>query len=164
MNTMLRKFLIVGTAFCLSVAPALSRIRGNDGTAAGIDADTQENAIRDNVRPSPAAHIGEIDTDDIDIYQKQMHSAISITDPGRRDVAITSARQRLAQNIGKPLKAGTIAELDGILDIGGASPQLGHLGNLDLSGVGLGRVSHLRWISRTGAGTFSESRRRELKF
>jgi hypothetical protein len=54
-----------------------------------------------------------------------MRAALTLTDTRRRDAAVTSARQQLAQTTRKPLTAGTIAELDGLLDIGGVSPQLG---------------------------------------
>jgi hypothetical protein len=81
-------------------------------------------ASRQPAGPRPA-NMGEIDNHAIDIYEKEMHDALSVTDPPRRDAAITSARQQLAQNIRKPLTAGTIEELDGLLDLGGVSPELG---------------------------------------
>jgi hypothetical protein len=69
--------------------------------------------------------MGDIDNHAIDIYEKQMRSALSITDPVPRDAAVTSARQQLAKNVGKPLPARTIVELDGLLDFGGVSAELG---------------------------------------
>jgi hypothetical protein len=69
--------------------------------------------------------MGEINNHAIDVYENQMRAALSITDPVRRDAAVSSARLRLAQNVGKPLTAATIEELDGLLDLGGLSPQLG---------------------------------------
>jgi hypothetical protein len=117
MNTQLRKFLVAGTALCLSVAPAL---------AAGDNGRMPMEAARTS--PAPTANIGEIDQRSIAAYQARMRSAMAITDPPRRDAVATAARQQLAQNIHKPLSAGTIAELDGLLDIGGISPQLGATG------------------------------------
>ncbi|MBV9549732.1 MAG: hypothetical protein JO256_08690 [Alphaproteobacteria bacterium] len=72
-----------------------------------------------------SANIGEIAPQVIALYQKQMRAAMAITDPPRRDAAVMNAREQLAQNVGKPMTAATIANLDGILDIGGVSPQLG---------------------------------------
>jgi hypothetical protein len=106
-----KKFLVAGTVLCLTVAPAISQDRG---TAAAID------ASRAN-----AATVADIDKRDMDAYQQQMRAALTLTDTRRRDAAVTSARQQLAQTTRKPLTAGTIAELDGLLDIGGVSPQLG---------------------------------------
>ena len=106
----LGKFLVAGTALCLSVVPALS-----PRSSASVS-----DAVRAN-----AAQIGEIAARDIESYQQQMRAAMGITDPPRRDAAVTAARRQLASNIHKPLTAGTIAELDGLLDIGGVSPQLG---------------------------------------
>lgn len=103
------RFVVATVACCLSAVPALSRDPGGD---AGIMA----------LRP---ATMGDIDNHSIDIYEKQMHAAMSMTDPPRRDAAVTSARRQLAQNIHKPLPAGTIEELDGLLDFGGLSPELG---------------------------------------
>lgn len=88
----------------------------------GIDADPQR------IYKAGPADISDVDKEGIDIYQTQMRAAMSIGDPGPRDAAITAARLQLVQAIGKPLTARTIAELDGILDIGGASPQLGAVG------------------------------------
>ena len=109
----LGKFLVAGTALCLSVAPALSQERAS-----------RPPSVTDTARAN-AAQIGEIAARDIESYQKQMRAAMGITDPPRRDAAVTAARRQLASNIHKPLTAGTIAELDGLLDIGGVSPQLG---------------------------------------
>ena len=106
----LGKFLVAGTALCLSVVPALSQ--------------SSSASVSDAVRAN-AAQIGEIAARDIESYQQQMRAAMGITDPPRRDAAVTAARRQLASNIHKPLTAGTIAELDGLLDIGGVSPQLG---------------------------------------
>jgi hypothetical protein len=57
-----------------------------------------------------------------------MRAAIQITDKARQDAAVTAARLELAQATRKPLTARTIAELDGVLDIGAVSPQLGATG------------------------------------
>jgi len=116
MQASLRKILIAGTALCLSTAPVLAAAP-DLGPAQTLD------SFRIN-----AATMGDIDSRNIDAYQKQMRAALSITDPPRRDAAVMSARQQLAQNIRKPLTAGTIAELDGLLDLGGVSPQLGATG------------------------------------
>jgi len=110
MNTKLKKFLAVGTVVSLTVAPALG----------------QDYSVTTN--PKPTAHVGEINPEAQDRYHERMRSAMSITDPARRDAAIISARQQLALDTKKPLAAGTIAELDGLLDIGGVSPQLGASG------------------------------------
>ena len=106
------KFLVAATALCLTAVPALS----------------QQRQAEVRMAAAQAAQIGEIKARDIDAYQKQMRAALAITDPPRRDAAVTSARRELAQNVQKPLTAGTIAELDGLLDIGGISPQLGATG------------------------------------
>jgi len=110
MNTMLKNFLAVGTILGLSVAPAVSQ------------------DYRVTTNPKPTAHVGEISPEAQDRYHKRMQSALSINDPARRDDAIISARQQLALDTRKPLAAGTIAEIDGLLDIGGVSPQLGASG------------------------------------
>ena len=109
------KFLVAGTALGLfAAAPALSQDLNAGAAAAAADA-----------RAAGAAHMGEIKPRDAEAYRKQMLSAMAMTDTRRRDAAITAARRALAANTRKPLTAGTIAELDGLLDIGGASPQLG---------------------------------------
>ena len=102
MTRMFRKFLVAGTALCLSGAPALSQAVNSTATSA-IDA-----------RADASAHIGEIKPRDVETYRKQMLAALAMTDTRRRDAAITSARQELAQNTRKPLSAG--------------SPQLGATG------------------------------------
>ena len=118
MKARLGKFLVAAAALCLSAAPALPQDR------AGLS-----NVYR---TPDPhhinAAHMGDIRSRDMDVYQKQMQAALAITDPPRRDAAATLARQQLARTLSKPLTAGTIAELDGLLDVGGVSPQLGATG------------------------------------
>jgi hypothetical protein len=116
----LGKFLVAATAFCLSAAPALSQDR------VGVSPVP--------VAPTPdphhinAAHMGDIRAREMDAYQKQMQAAMKILEPKRRDAAVIAARQQLAQSIRKPLTAATIAELDGLLDIAGVSPQLGAAG------------------------------------
>lgn len=109
MRSKLRELFVSGTLVWLWVAPALSHELQGIGRAAPAD-------------------ISEVDREGIDIYQSQMRAAMSMADPRLRDAAITSARLQLVQTIGKPLTAQTIAELDGLLDIGGASPQLGAVG------------------------------------
>jgi hypothetical protein len=118
-KTNLGSALVAGTALLLPVVPTLAQDRAGNVLPAS-----------DNARPAAAmpANVGEIGAHAIDIYEKQMRAAMSITDPPRRDAAVTLARQQLAQNTGRPLTAGTIADLDGILDIGGVSPQLGATG------------------------------------
>ncbi|HJR55158.1 MAG TPA: hypothetical protein VJ798_01155 [Rhizomicrobium sp.] len=111
MNMKLGNFLVGATALFLSAAPALSQDRAS--------------APEGRIVAAKPAHMGEIAPQDVETYRKQMLSAMSMTDSRRRDAAITSARQQLAQSTRKPLTAGTISELDGLLDIGGASPQLG---------------------------------------
>ena len=108
--TNLRKFLFAGTILSLSVTPAL----GQDYTV--------------TTNPRVTAHVGEIDPQAQHRYHERMRSAVLIADPARRDAAIASARRQLALDTRKPLAAGTIAELDGLLDIGGVSPQLGASG------------------------------------
>lgn len=107
---MFRKFLFAATVLSLATAPVLAQAPANDRMAAA------------------PAHMGELKPSDVETYRKQMLSALAMTDLKRRDAAITAARRELAQNTSKPLTAGTIAELDGLLDIGGASPQLGATG------------------------------------
>jgi hypothetical protein len=102
MNTKLRKFLYVGVVLSLSATPGLAQSY-----------------------PPGTAHMGEIKSKDMDKYHDQMSSAMAITEPARRDKAIVLARQQLALNTGKPIAPGTIAQVDGLLDIGGISPQLG---------------------------------------
>jgi hypothetical protein len=114
------KFLVAAAALFLSAAPVLSQDRtGNTSLA---------------VAPTPdphhinAAHMGDIRARDMDAYQKRMQAAMKILEPLRRDAAVIAARQQLAQSVRKPLTAATIAELDGLLDIAGVSPQLGAAG------------------------------------
>jgi hypothetical protein len=116
MSTTPGKFLVAATVLCLSVA------------FNGVDSNAASAADYPRASVTSPANIGEIKAPAIEIYQRQMRSALSITDPPRRDAAVTSARQQLAQNVRKPLTVATIAELDGLLDIGGISPQLGASG------------------------------------
>ena len=102
MNMKLSKFLCVGVFLALSVAAGLAQSY-----------------------PPGTAHMGDIKSKDMDMYHRRMASAMAITEPRRRDEAIVRARQKLALDTRKPIAAGTIAEVDGLLDIGGISPQLG---------------------------------------
>jgi hypothetical protein len=69
---------------------------------------------------SANSRVGEVAT-----YESQMRSALAISDPTRRNAAITSARQQLAQTSNKPLTSSAITQLDSSLNIQGASPTLG---------------------------------------
>ena len=133
MNRKLNAVLTAGiAAYCLSGVPALSGDLGSDARAiaaresasSGLGSwDASREPAKAGVKP---ANMGDIDNHSMDIYEKQMRAALSITDPPRREAAATKARQQLAQNIGKPLPAGTIVELDGLLDLGGVvSAELG---------------------------------------
>jgi hypothetical protein len=116
MKAELRKFLIAGTVLCLSVAPALS-LEPDKSAAQAIDSERAN-----------AANVADIAGRDMNAYQAQMRVALAMTDTVRRDAAVTAARRQLAQNTGRKLTAGVIAELDGLLEVGGASPQLGATG------------------------------------
>lgn len=109
-------------SFCLSVAPAASRDRAvnmvGENAHSGVSAWNFSGA-----RP---AHMGEIRAQHVEIYVQKMRAAIQIRDQTLQDTA--AARLELAQRAQKPLTARTIAELDGILDNGGISPQLGATG------------------------------------
>jgi hypothetical protein len=101
-------------------------VTARESVAGGLGSwDAGQEPAKAGVKP---ANMGDIDNHAIDIYETQMRSALSITDPPRRDAAVTKARQQLAQNIGKPLPAGTIVELDGLLDLEAVSAQLGATG------------------------------------
>ena len=115
MYTKAGKFLVIGTLLCISASPALAQ-GSSSAPYASIPA------------TSPTATIGEIKPRAMEIYKTKMRSALAMTDSLRRDAAVTSARQELARDTGKPLTAVTISEVDGMLDIGGASPQLGATG------------------------------------
>ena len=130
MNRKLKVVLAAGMACCLSGVPALSRDPGSARTMAARERYSSNlGSWRASREPAEAgsrpATMGDIDNHAIDIYEKQMRSALSITDPVPRDAAVTSARQQLAKNVGKPLPARTIVELDGLLDFGGVSAELG---------------------------------------
>jgi hypothetical protein len=131
MNRKLNAVLAAIVAWCLSGAPALSRdlgsnartIAARESVAGGLGSwDAGREPAKAGNKP---ANMGDIDNHAIDIYETRMRSALTITDPPRRDAAVTKARQQLAQNIGKPLPAGTVVELDGLLDLGAVSAQLG---------------------------------------
>ena len=124
MQTQNSKFLLVATLFCLSVAPAASQ----DRAANMARANAHDGVSTLNFSGAKPAHIGEIRAQDVEIYVQQMRAAIQIRDPARQDTAVAAARLELAQRTQKPLTARTIAELDGVLDIGGISPQLGATG------------------------------------
>jgi hypothetical protein len=102
MNTKLGKFLCVGVFLNFYVTAGLAQSY-----------------------PPGTANMGEIKSKDMDTYHDRMVAAMAITEPRRRDEAIIQARQKLALDTRKPIAAGTIAEVDGLLDIGGVSPQLG---------------------------------------
>ena len=130
MNRKLKRLFVIGSvACCLSAVPALSYEHGGD-TRATAARESHSNSLGSwGASRKPAetrpANMGEIDNHAIDIYEKEMRHALSITDRPSQDAAVTSAREQLAQNIRKPLTAGTIEELDGLLDLGGLSPELG---------------------------------------
>lgn len=93
-------------------------------TAQGQSALGGLNAARasENAQANAAANsrVGEIAT-----YETRMRTAMAITDPTRRDAAITDARRQLAQTTNKPLTSDVITQLDSELNIQGASPRLG---------------------------------------
>lgn len=106
---------------------AEARARASTNTNAQQQAANQLgglNAARasENAQANAAAgsRVGEVAT-----YETRMRTAMAITDPARRDAAITDARRQLAQTSNKTLTADAIAQLDSTLNIQGASPQLG---------------------------------------
>ena len=118
------KFLVVATSFCLLAAPAASQ----DRVANMARANAHSIVGAWNFSGARPAHMGEIRAQDVEIYVQKMRTAIQIRDQDRQDTAVAEARLKLAQRTQKPLTARTIAELDGILDIGGISPHLGATG------------------------------------
>lgn len=92
---------------------------GSDASAlGGLNADHSSATARTHA--SSTSRVGEIAT-----YQDQMDAALAIQDPAKRNAAIVSARQQLAQSSNKPLTSSAIASLDKQLNIQGASPTLG---------------------------------------
>lgn len=62
---------------------------------------------------------------DVAAYEKQMSSALAITDAQKQATAITAARQQLALSTNKTLTASAVTRLDQMLGIKGADPTLG---------------------------------------
>jgi hypothetical protein len=98
---------------------ATSRAHANAANALGSLNSAHASA---NARANAAAtsRVGQVAT-----YETRMRAAMAITNPIRRDAAITAARQELAGVTNKELTPGAVARLDNMLSIQGASPQLG---------------------------------------
>jgi hypothetical protein len=69
---------------------------------------------------APNSMVGQIAA-----YETAMQQALALSNATQRDAAITAARQQLALAANKPLTADAIAQVDAMLGITGASPQLG---------------------------------------
>jgi hypothetical protein len=98
---------------------ATSRAHANAASALG-SLNAAHASANARTYAATTSRVGQVAT-----YETRMRAALAITNPTRRDAAITAARQELAGRTNKELTPGAVARLDNMLSIQGASPQLG---------------------------------------